>query len=220
MPKNPITDIWQFLTGATGDHISLGLLGKILALLYVALLAGSIILAIVNWKEDAGQRSGTHAGMWLVRMLIGTMWFEGMLWKLPLPVSEGLKFWTEQMATRAAFDVHRDLVSQVLLPNMAYFGPLVFLAEFAFAVAFMLGVGVRLAGIVGILFVANLWLGIYRPGNPAEWPWSYFFLMMVMLLLSLHAAGRSLGLDAWLRRNVASVRDGTGLLGRLLKAAG
>ena len=220
MPKNPITDIWQFLTGATGDHLSLGVVGKILALLYVALLAGSIILAIVNWKEDAGQRGGTHAGMWLVRVLIGTMWFEGMLWKLPLPVSEGLKFWTEQMTTRAAFDVHRDFVSQVLLPNMAYFGPLVFLAEFAFAVAFMLGVGVRLAGIVGILFVANLWLGIYRPGNPAEWPWSYFFLMMAMFMLALHAAGRSLGLDAWLRRHVPSVQNGTGLIGRLLKAAG
>ena len=30
---------------------------------------------------------------------------------------------------------------------------------------------------------------------------------MVMFFFALHAAGRSLGLDAWLRRNVAAVRD-------------
>jgi len=43
---------------------------------------------------------------------------------------------------------------------------------------------------------------------------------MVMGLFALHTAGRSLGLDAWLRRHVPSVRDGTGLLGQLLKVAG
>jgi hypothetical protein len=41
-----------------------------------------------------------------------------------------------------------------------------------------------------------------------------------MFFFALHAAGRSLGLDAWLRRHVAAVRDGTGLLGKLLYLAG
>jgi hypothetical protein len=43
---------------------------------------------------------------------------------------------------------------------------------------------------------------------------------MVMFFFALHAAGRSLGLDAWLRRNVAAVRDGKGFLGRLLNVIG
>ncbi len=38
----------------------------------------------------------------------------------------------------------------------------------------------------------------------AEWPWSYLFLAMVMFFFVLHAAGRSLGLDAWLRRGTAT----------------
>jgi Cu(I)/Ag(I) efflux system membrane protein CusA/SilA len=71
-----------------------------------------------------------------------------------------------------------------------------------------------------IIFVLHLWLGIYQSGEPAEWPWSYMFLAIVMFLFALHAAGRSLGVDAWLRRHVPAVRDGTGLLGKLLKAAG
>jgi hypothetical protein len=84
----------------------------------------------------------------------------------------------------------------------------------------ILGLGVRLAGALGILFVLHLWLGIYRPGDPDEWPWSYMFLAMLMFLFALYAAGRSLGLDAWLRRHVPAVRDGTGFLGRLLRIAG
>jgi hypothetical protein len=41
-----------------------------------------------------------------------------------------------------------------------------------------------------------------------------------MFFFALHAAGRSLGLDAWLHRNVAAVRDRKGLLGTLLNIVG
>ena len=46
------------------------------------------------------------------------------------------------------------------------------------------------------------------------------FLAMLMFLFSLNAAGRSLGVDAWLRRHVPAARDGTGKLGRILHIAG
>src|SRR5262249_22670363 len=90
-----------------------------------------------------------------------------------------------------------------------------FVAEFTFAVSLILGLGVRLIGVLGIIFVLHLWLGIYRPGSPAEWPWEYIFLAIVMFMFALHAAGRSLRLDAWLRRNVAAVRDRKAFLGSL-----
>jgi hypothetical protein len=79
---------------------------------------------------------------------------------------------------------------------------------------------VRLVSTLAIVFVLHLWLGIYRPGSPAEWPWSYVFLALVMFFFALHAAGRSLGLDAWLRRHVAAVRDGSGFFGKILHVAG
>ncbi len=220
MPKNPFSDAWLFLTGATSDHVHLGLLGTLLAAFYALLLLASIVIAIRNWSEDPEQRTKTHAATWILRILIGTMWFEGMLWKLPLPASEGLRYWTEQMETRAAFEAHRDFVSDFLLPNISLFGPLVFLAELMFALSLMLGVGVRFAGVVGIFFVLHLWLGIYLAGEPAEWSWSYIFLAMLMFMFTLHAAGRSLGLDGWLRRHVQAVRDGQGFVGRFLNIIG
>jgi DoxX len=220
VPRNPFTDFWEFLIGASEDQLKLGGWRYLFVLLFLALIAASVYFAIRNWREDPSQRSGRHLGIWAVRVLLGGMWFQAMLWKLPLPASDGLRFWTEQETTRAAFEFHREFVSNFLLPNLHLFGPVVFLAELTFAVSFILGLGVRLAAALGILFVLQLWLGIYLPGNPAEWPWSYVFLIMVMFWFLLDAAGRSLGMDAWLRRNVPAVRDGKGLLGRFLHIAG
>jgi hypothetical protein len=220
MPRNPFTDVWQFLTGATGDYMSLGGWRYLLVALFLALILASLYIAACNWREDPDQRTGMNLGTWFVRVLIGCMWFEGMLWKLPLPVSGGLQYWVEQMGTRAAFEFHRELVTGFLIPHLYLFGPLIFLAELTFAISLILGLGVRLVSAIAILFVLHLWLGIYLPGSPEEWSWSYMFLATLMFLFSLYAAGRSLGLDAWLRRHVPAVREGSGFLGWLLKIAG
>jgi hypothetical protein len=217
---NPFSDFWYFLIGNTEDHNALGSWKYLFVALFLALLAASIAIAVRNWQEDPAQRTATHLSTWFLRVLVGGMWFQGMLWKLPLPVSGGLKYWTEQMAERAAFAFHRELVTSVYLPYLHFLNPILFLAELTFAVSLILGLGVRLIGALAIIFVLHLWLGIYRPGDPAEWPWSYVFLAMVMFMFALHAAGRSLGLDAWLRRHVAAVREGSGLFGRLLNLAG
>ena len=213
---NPISDIWEFLTGRTGDYLALGAWHYLVLAFFWVLLIASAVIAIRNWQEDPTQRTGRHLGMWFARVLIGCMWFQGMLWKLPLPLSGGLQYWTTQEATRAAFEFHQVIVKTFLLPHLRLFGPLVFLAELTFATSMLLGVAVRATSVLAILFVLQLWLGIYRPGDPAEWPWTYFFLALLMFLFCVHAAGRSLGLDAWLRRHVAVVRERTGLAGRLL----
>jgi hypothetical protein len=52
--------------------------------------------------------------------------------------------------------------------------------------------------VIGMLFVAQLWLGLYR--HPGEWPWTYIFLIFVQGFFLLNNAGKSLGLDALLFR--------------------
>lgn len=220
MPKTPVTDVWQFLTATTSDYLQLGSWRYLILALFWALLVASIVIALQNWRQDPEQRTGKHLGTWFVRVLIGCMWFEAMLWKLPLPVSEGLQYWTGQEVTRAAFEFHRTFVKDVLLPNLSLFGPLVFLAELTFAASMILGLAVRAVGILAILFVLQLWLGIYLPGDPAEWPWAYIFLVMLMFLFSLYAAGRSLGLDAWMFRHIPAARDGNGFWGKILHVSG
>ena len=217
MPKI-FTDVWQFLTGTTGDYLHQGNWRYLILTLFWALLLASIAVAVRNWQEDSEQRTGRHLGIWLVRVLIGIMWFQGMLWKLPLPVSDGLQYWTEQESTNAAFEFHRTFLKDVVLPHMTIFGPIVFLAELVFAGSMILGLAVRLVGVLAVAYALQLWLGLY--GNSSEWPWTYMFLALLMFLFALEGAGRSLGFDAWLRRNVPAVRDGNGLIGWFFNIAG
>jgi len=218
MPTNPFTDVWHFLTGTTGDYLRQGNWRYLIAALFWALLLASIAIAVRNWRENPSQRTGRHLGIWLVRVLIGIMWFQGMLWKLPLPVSDGLQYWTEQESTSAAFEFHRMFMKDIVLPHMTIFGPIVFFAELVFAGSMILGLAVRLVGVLAIAYTLQLWLGLY--GNSSEWPWTYIFLALLMFLFVVEAAGRSLGLDTWLRRQVPAVRDRKGLIGWFFNIAG
>jgi uncharacterized membrane protein YphA (DoxX/SURF4 family) len=218
MPTNPFTDVLHFLTATTNDYLHQGNWRYLILALFWALLLISIAIAFQNWREDPAQRTGRHLGIWLVRVLIGCMWFQGMLWKLPLPVSDGLQYFTEQESKNAAFEFHRTFMKDIVLPHMSVFGPIVFLAELAFAVSMIVGLAVRFVGVLAIAYVLQLWLGLY--GSSSEWPWTYMFLAMLMFLFVVEGAGRSLGLDAWLRRRATAVRDGKGPIGWFFNIAG
>jgi hypothetical protein len=213
MRTNPFYDAWLFLLGETGDHQGSGV-GGLLTALFLVLLAASVWIAIRNWRSDPAQRTGAQLTTWFMRVMVGAMWYQGSLWKLPFPVSGGFKFWTEQLAHNAAFDFHKWIATNIFLPNLAIIDPLVYLTELSLAVAYILGFLVRPMAIVGILFVAHLWLGLYR--NPDEWPWTYIFLIFVQWFLFLNHAGRSLGLDALLNREAAAA-ESHGILARLYR---
>jgi hypothetical protein len=200
MRTNPFYDAWLFLIGATGDHQGTGI-GWLLTGLFLVLLLVSISIAIRNWRQDPTQRTGHHLTIWFMRVMIGAMWYQGSLWKLPLPVSGGFKFWTESITYNAAFDFHKWIATNIFLPNLPIIDPLVYLTELSLAAAFVLGFLVRPMAVIGMLFVAHLWLGLYR--HPDEWPWTYVFLIFVQGFFFLDAAGKSLGLDALLIRKPA-----------------
>lgn len=198
MRTNPFYDSLQFLIGNTPDHDNIGWAKYLLVLLYAALLAGSVAIATLNWSQDPAQRTARHAWIWLFRTLVGTMWLQGSLWKLPLPVSGAFQYWTGQLAENSFVPAHAALVRDVLLPNIAILDPLVWLAETAMATSLMLGVAVPAAGLLAVLFTLNLWVGLYH--NGAEWPWEYVFIIFTHAFFMLDHAGRSLGLDALLMR--------------------
>jgi hypothetical protein len=74
---------------------------------------------------------------------------------------------------------------------------------------------VRPKGVIGMLFVAHLWLGLYL--HPAEWPWLYIFLIFVQGFFVLNNAGKSLGLDAPIDRAPFGPFAGDGGLARLYR---
>jgi uncharacterized membrane protein YphA (DoxX/SURF4 family) len=215
MRTNPFYDIWLFLAGQTGPHLGVGAWRYLEIAIFWGLVIASIYLARRNWQADHHQRTRASLGTWLARVAIGAMWFEGCLWKLPIP-SGGFQYWLEQEAKYAAFGAHKTLVTSVLLPNFTLVNLVAFSCEIGMACAFILGFGVRAFALLGMVFAAQLYFGLYTDAD--EWPWSYIFIVVICWMFYIHAAGRSLGLDALLRRET-KLAEGEGFVGRLYRWA-
>ena len=192
MNHNPISDTVQFLLQP----------GWTTAIFWL-LLVGSIAVAVHVYRKMPAQRTIEHVGNWVFRLLIGCMWWQQTLWKLPpfytdhpeQPFGEtGLAYWMTVMGRSAAIPLQADFVNIIVLPHFYLFAPIVYAAEVLTAVSLILGIFVRFWGLIGALQILNLWLGLYNAEG--EWPWTYFFLLVIQLIFALHHYGRSLGLDA------------------------
>lgn len=214
MRTNPFLDAWLFLTGSTSEHRASGV-GWLLTALFLALLAASIWIAWRNWRGDLTQRTKEHVATWFMRVMIGAMFYQGSIWKLPFPVSGGFEAATRPIAEYAAFELHRWVAKSIFLPLLPVLDPLVFLTELSLAVSFILGFLVRPMAVIGMLFVVHLWLGLYR--QPEEWPWLYVFLIFVQGFFVVTNAGRSLGLDGLVAASRSARWSGNGTLARLYR---
>jgi len=171
MGPNPLYDAAHFLTQPAWFTAAFWLL-----------LLAAFVIAVLAWRRDASQRSPRALGILGLRVLMGAMWWQQTLWKIP-PNFDGLKFWMQQEADHAAIALQGILVRDVVLPHLALFGPLVWLVE--------------------VLIAVSLLLGLYSADN--EWPWTYMFLVMIQAWFVIDPPGRVLGADALLRgRRVAT----------------
>ena len=192
MKHNPYSDVVAFLAqpGWT-SHV------------FWALLIGSALVAAYAFVTIPSQRRPAHIADWLFRVVIGAMWWQQTLWKLPPFYTDhpdkpfgatGLAYWMKLLGKSAAIPAQADFVNHIVLPNFYLFAPIVYSLEVLTAVSLILGVFVRFWGVIGALQILNIWLGLYNA--PGEWPWTYFFLIVLQLIFALHRYGRSLGVDA------------------------
>jgi uncharacterized membrane protein YphA (DoxX/SURF4 family) len=202
MNPNPFSDTIIFLVQP----------GWTTAIFWVLLVASAAI-AVYVYRTIPGQRSAEHVGNWAFRLLIGCMWWQQSLWKLP-PDYNGLAYWIGQMGKHAAIPLQADFVNQVVLPHLYLFAPAVYVAEVLTAVSLILGLFVRVWALIGAAQILNLWFGLYSA--PGEWPWTYFLLLILMLVFALHRYGRSLGLDAIIVRRLISQLNNARLSRRAL----
>ena len=179
---NPIQDVVGFLVHPGWPTV-----------VFWLLLIASTATAVSVWRRDPGQRSAPHVATWLLRVVVGAMWWQQSLWKVP-PNYEGLIYWMKQVVDHATTTLQSGLVDRLVLPHIGFFGPLVYLVEVAIGVSLILGFVTRLGAILGGLMATNLWLGLYSA--PGKWPWTYFFLIVIQALFVIAPPGRSLGGDA------------------------
>src|ERR1700746_691984 len=198
MQHDPISDALSFLqqpafvSGPTWPT----------AVFWVLVLA-SMAIAVYAFAAIPSQRSANHLWNWVFRFLIGAVWAQQTLVKRPPYYPDhpaqpfgapGLAYWMGLMGKSAAIPQQAEFVNNIVLPHFYLFAPVVYSLEVLTAVSLMLGIFVRFWGVIGALQILNLWLGLYNAAG--EWPWTYFFLLVLQVIFAVHRYGRSLGLDA------------------------
>ena len=104
--------------------------------------------------------------------------------------------------SNSAVGVYRSFLSVIVLPHAVFFGYLVGVVETIIGLSLLLGLWVRPAAIVGILFLINMTLATWwDPGHGVPL-WRYFgneldHLPLLLLLVIFYAtdAGKVWGLD-------------------------
>jgi len=196
-------------TGSFFDIFALLVRGGWPIYLFGFLLLGGAAAAVYNFVTDSRQRTAKDVWMCIARISVGGMWWQ-ILWKLPpyytdLPgvKDSGLRQWMIEMVNSASFSIQSRFVQEIVLPHFSVFASLVYALAVFVAISLILGLFTRLGATLGALMAVNLWLGLYR--SSYQWPWTYFFLILLQVTFAVFQAGRSFGLDAILA--MGSSRD-------------
>ena len=157
-------------------------------------------------------------GWWalgVARILVGYLWYQQILWKLPPNFSgnNGLRQWMLREVAHPLVPLYGAFVRDVALTHYHLFGWITFLTETAIALSLIFGLFGRLGALAGTLWAINLAVGLWNV--PGEWYWTYLMLVLLNGIFLATAAGRYIGLDALVRGRVLP-----GLHGGLARVVG
>lgn len=135
----------------------------------------------------------------VARIVIGILWFQQLLWKLPpdfgcTPArNQGLCDWIGREIAMPMIPPYADFLEAIVLPNLGVLGWLIWLMEATIAVSLLFGIFTRAGGLLGFLQGMNLYIGLGAVEH--EWYWTYWMLALLCALFALTGAGRWLGVD-------------------------
>lgn len=134
----------------------------------------------------------------LLRVYLGVVFLIAALPKLQQDFTPGLIGFVQQVGLQRAHPFYQQFLEQVVLPNAAFFAALVTGSELFVGVTLILGLMTRFSSSVALILTLNY---MFAKG---AWFWTpssndaAFALIALALLIG--AAGRTLGLDAFLAR--------------------
>ena len=139
-----------------------------------------------------------RAALVLLRVYLGVVFLVAALPKLERDFTPGLVGFLQRVALEKGHPFYQDFIREIVLPNAPVFAALVTWAELLAGLTLIAGLLTRLSAVVTLLLAMNY---MFAKGN---WFWTpssndaAFVVISVALLIG--AAGRTLGLDAFLAR--------------------
>ena len=134
----------------------------------------------------------------LLRVYLGSVFLVAAFPKLQHDFAPQLAGFLQQVALERGFPFYQVFVERVVVPNTPGFAALVTWGELLVGITLVLGLLTRFSAAVAMILATNYMLAkgasIWMPSsNDAAF-------VMISLALLLGAAGRTMGLDAWLAR--------------------
>ena len=119
----------------------------------------------------------------------------------------GFQTYLQDYVASSAVSFYRPVLSGLVLPHAVFFGYVVGIVELLIGISLLVGLWVRPACIVGVLFLVNMVLATWwTPGHGVPF-WRYFgneleHIPLLLLLTVFYAAdaGQVWGLDGFWRR--------------------
>ncbi len=141
---------------------------------------------------------GHAIGATILRIVIGLLWLYNVSWKRAPNFGEeagnGLYKFTKYAVEYPVFAPYSWVVENLVLPAFQPFGWGVLLAETALAVLLITGTYIRLAALLGI--AQSVAIGLSVAFAPEEWPWAYWMMIAIHIVLLLGSSGRVFAVDA------------------------
>ncbi len=147
-----------------------------------------------NHEPDPGTVGRAVAGL---RVLAGLLWLYNVSWKLPPDFGrdrEALLYgYVVDAIEHPVFPPFSWAMENIVEPMFIPFGWGVLVAETALAVLLLTGTLTRPAALLGVAQSAAIGLSVLM--TPGEWPWSYYLMVGVHVVLFFAAAGHTWGAD-------------------------
>lgn len=221
--------------------VGMGLLGLIFLIDNIlrekAPLASGGWLAMVGCAvlilQAALPRTGTVAEhrindtvLGLIRVVVGTLWFTQLLWKLPwdnygcaagplVPAANtsGLCDWIGREIASPRWPAYKSFLTGIVAPNLSWLAFFIVAGEAFVCVSLLLGLFTRAGGLAGTAMGINLFIGL--TAVPNEWDWTYLMLPALCLLFVV-VGGRWIGIDEILHPMFKKASEGGNLIARVL----
>ncbi|MHA4854879.1 Rv1678 family membrane protein [Rhodococcus sp. MSC1_016] len=138
---------------------------------------------LLSESEPSPRVSG--AALTGLRVLVGLEWLYNVAWKTPPDFGRdsggGLYGFTGAAVEHPVFPPFSWLVEHLVLPNFLVFAWLTLVVETVLAVLLLTGTLVRIAALLGIGQSLAICFSVAEAPN--EWPWSYFMLIGIHVVL-------------------------------------
>ena len=138
-----------------------------------------------------------------VRIVAGLLWLANLEWKRPPDfgrhLKNGLYKYVDGAVAHRVFAPWSWIVEHVVLKHYTLFGWSTLLLESMLAALLLLGLWTRPVALVGAANSVAIGLSVLH--YPNEWPWSYYLMVALHVLLFATAAGLVGGLDGVRRRD-------------------